>query len=479
MLSVIFNKAGVAPVLCASGGNKRLMKPSELDIYNEPEEYASITCPTPSPAFLYENISAGRKRVTGVFSGLLTTHEKVSNTITTTEGKIKSTYHQTIADPYYLLTPGAIMLATAGGAIVAGRGRKPIQRTLYALLFGVTAASVSKPQRAMDIAATSYYHTASSISQIVNSFSRKPAKTTTERLTKEMVEVKTDEIVEVVLESSAETVAEPVQVAVFEEEIEPTISNVSTETVAADTASESETLQAELKTEAAENIIVAEAPSVVESVPQEEDQPIISNIDAEAEDVTTTVQSETTETESNINVNESVVVVKDVPSQEVASPENTAETVVVNTDEIPVVKTEETPVINMDETPVVITDETPVLNTDETPVVNTDETPVVNTDEVPIVNTVNILTEEQPYSTTQTELKEVENREIEVTGTETDVAAVEESSLETTTMEIIETVETDVKDVTREIEFDNKTTEIEGDIGQSNPEDADMYSTRS
>ena len=43
---------------------------------------------------------------------------------------------------------------------------RPIRRTLYAALFGISATSVWHPQRTLDIAATGFYHTKSSLSNI-------------------------------------------------------------------------------------------------------------------------------------------------------------------------------------------------------------------------------------------------------------------------------------------------------------------------
>jgi len=183
MLQTIFNQTFFTSTLHASS-QRNLLKPSELDIYTEPPPSDLADLGKPFPEFLYDKIGNGRKSVTGVFKGLLTTHEKVSDTYSSTEGKVINTYNKTLQDPYFLVSPIVIVCAAAGGAIVAGKGKQPIQRSLYSLLFGVTATAVCYPQRAKEIITTSYHHTASSIGQLFSGGGG--GTTTTERVVEEL-----------------------------------------------------------------------------------------------------------------------------------------------------------------------------------------------------------------------------------------------------------------------------------------------------
>jgi len=229
MLSTVLNKGILVSTLHASN-QKQLLKPSELDIYYEPEPTIPAERPSPTPEFLYEYIHAGRESLTNVFSGLLTTHEKISDFYATTKERISSTYNRTLEDPYFLLSPAAIVAATATGAVVAGKGKRPIKRSLYGLLFGTTAAAISYPQRTLEIAETSYYHTASSIAQLF----APSAPTTTERVVeilddKNEPEVVESEIVisEDVTSTEEEEVSSPVNevveeiISVIEDETQP------------------------------------------------------------------------------------------------------------------------------------------------------------------------------------------------------------------------------------------------------------------
>lgn len=188
MLQTIVNKANLIPSVSA-GTEKQLVKPCDLDIYFEAEQPPPKEIPPPSPAFLYENVSAARQRVTGVFSGLLTTHVKISNFFGSLESRIVNVYNSTVADPYFLLTPGVITLATVSGAVVAGRGRRPFKRSLYAIIFGATATSICYPERALDIATTGYYHTTGSVSKLSTLWNERK-QTTTERVVKDITDEK-------------------------------------------------------------------------------------------------------------------------------------------------------------------------------------------------------------------------------------------------------------------------------------------------
>jgi len=174
MLSVISKSY---PTVLHAGTKKHMVKPSELDIYQEHEVIEVVQKP-PYPAIIYENVSAARRSLTGMFSGLLTTHEKISEFFGSLNGKLTNVYTETLQDPYFLLTPGAIATAAVGGALLAGRGRRTIKRSFYAGVFALTATAASYPQRSLDIATTGYYHTSSAISNLVQSWRERSSNVT-------------------------------------------------------------------------------------------------------------------------------------------------------------------------------------------------------------------------------------------------------------------------------------------------------------
>ena len=265
---------------------------------------------------------------------------------------------------------------------------KPVQRSLYSLLFGVTAASVCYPERAVDIVTTGYYHTASSVSQLFTSRD----KTTTERVVEELKEP------EVVLDEAA---------------------------------SEAESV-VDLKPEIIAEEASGEKLEILEDGPvQQEDAPKMEGgADAVLKDCDATLTEVDLKQEGE---SEEASVLKDEVVEE--APSGSSE------------KSEELVVVNIEDAAPVIVGKTATTIPD-TPA-TTEE--VVPTD-LP-----------EPYEPHQTELKEV---------LPSPFGAASVDSAES-------------KDVASEMEFErtedvqSAVLEAGGDLGQSNPEDEDMYSTRS
>lgn len=381
MLSAVFTKASLH-----ASSQQKLLRPQELDIYYEPPATVLENPGKPSPEFLYDNIQSIRKQITGVFSGLLTTHEKVSDTYSNTEGKIQKTYSRVLEDPYFLLKPGAIALAFVGGAAVAGKGRKPIQRSLYSLLFGVTASSVCYPERFVDIATTGYYHTTSSINQLFSS-----GQTTTEKVLEELKEPEVKEEVD-----TGKTV-DSIEVEDVELKEGASLPDVSGEEKSEETLVAKELLAESLQ------VVEDAAVPVVESEKIDQEKPIATEIIDEKSPDTSVVEK--AESGSVTQGEEGFVIVNvedSEPSAENENADNTADVV-----------------------------------------------PNIVPDAVEVT--------QEPYDSNQDELKEVLPSPFEAS---------------------------ENKDVKTEIEFERAddiaaSVEAEGDPGQSNPEDVDMYSTRS
>lgn len=260
-----------------AGNEKKLIKPSELDIYYEPELIEIVPRNPPYPAIIYENVSAARTRITGVFSGLLTTHEKVSSFFGSLESRITNVYTETLEDPSFLLTPSVIITATIGGALFAGRGKRPFTRSLYAGLFGTTALAVTYPQRSLEIAATGYYHTSASLSNLVQLWKKRSANITEKVMTK-LENVPVENIEEnVVLTESNVVLSETV--AADDENVDTVVSSSDAAVVEKPVITSSETTVVE------DTVITSSETTVVEGTnennvqpPQEELKVVIEEI---------------------------------------------------------------------------------------------------------------------------------------------------------------------------------------------------------
>lgn len=175
---------GKMNILLASS-ERQFINPSELDIYHEPEESVRIiTDKDLYPTLFHENVASARKYLTQMFSGLLSTHEKVLSLFSYAEDRLTGVCNEALNDPYSMLIPGSITLATIGGAVIAGKGKRPVRRILYAGFFGTTAYCVTHPQRTLDIATTGYYHTTGSLANL-SSYFTSSEETITEKVENE------------------------------------------------------------------------------------------------------------------------------------------------------------------------------------------------------------------------------------------------------------------------------------------------------
>jgi len=325
MLSAGKNVCGSQYLLASS--ERHLVKPSELDIYYEPEEVVKeINSGNSHPTLFHENVSSARKKLTKAFSGLLTTHEKVSSLFTYAELQITGIYNEALQDPYSLLVPGSITMATVGGVLVAGKGKKPLSRVFYGALFGATATAVTHPHRSLEIATTGYYHTTGSLSHLKNYFATKE-ETITEKVENEIkindTELETNEIISEVVVNDTETLAvdntSEINKGVVVETIENTeadklieefvvVDSESVSSVTSDIAdTREEVLNPSENVTSIDDVATVENTSVETSLPVQEDllvikyDEIVNKEESHHVESDSTVESETIEDKSIVN----------------------------------------------------------------------------------------------------------------------------------------------------------------------------------
>lgn len=315
MLSAGKSVCGSHYLLAAS--ERHLVKPSELDIYYEPEEVVKeINSGNNHPTLFHENVSSARKKLTKAFSGLLTTHEKVSSLFTYAELQITGIYNEALQDPYSLLVPGSITMATVGGVLVAGKGKKPLSRIFYGALFGATATAVTHPHRSLEIATTGYYHTSGLLSHLKNYFATKE-ETITEKVENE-IKINNTEL------ESNEVISEVV------------VKVADTETPASDNTSE---INEDIVVETIEN---TEADKVIEEFFVVESESV-SSVTSDIAGTTEEVLIDTSVVENESNPSENVTSIDDVTTAENTS----VETSIPVQEELLMIKVDE--IVNKDE----------------------------------------------------------------------------------------------------------------------------------
>ena len=138
----------------------RRVRPSDLDIYNEPDfaskEERAISELRP-PHLILTYVSAVRKRVWKFKDVTLKTYDRAEGAFASIRHGILDAYEKARSDPLSMLRPGCIAFGVLAGAVVHGRGRKPILRLTTATVAGTLVASVAYPDKAMETTKQIYY----------------------------------------------------------------------------------------------------------------------------------------------------------------------------------------------------------------------------------------------------------------------------------------------------------------------------------
>lgn len=147
----------------SGGGNGKSwrVRPVDLDIYNEPDLASQEQQAIPElrpPQVILTNVSAVRKRVWKFKDVALSTYERVESTVTSGKQSVVDAYEIAKSDPLSMLRPACIGTAVLAGAVVHGRGRKPVLRLTTATVAGTLVASVAYPDRALKAAKQIYYN---------------------------------------------------------------------------------------------------------------------------------------------------------------------------------------------------------------------------------------------------------------------------------------------------------------------------------
>jgi len=146
-----------------SDGNvkSRLVKPDDLDIYYEPDfvlQDSQVSSELQPPQILLTYVSAIRKRMWRFKDVTLDTYNRAENALASVKYRAVDVYNTAKTNPLSMLRPGCIAAAAVTGAIVHGRGRKPVLRLTTATIAGTLVASVAYPDKALNTAKKIYYN---------------------------------------------------------------------------------------------------------------------------------------------------------------------------------------------------------------------------------------------------------------------------------------------------------------------------------
>ena len=145
----------------AESAQSRLVKPDDLDIYYEPDfvlQESQATSELQPPQVLLTYVSAVRKRIWRFKDVTLDSYNKAENALASVRHGAVDVYNTAKTNPLSMLRPGCIAAAAVTGAIVHGRGRKPVLRLTTATIAGTLVASVAYPDKAVNTAKKIYYN---------------------------------------------------------------------------------------------------------------------------------------------------------------------------------------------------------------------------------------------------------------------------------------------------------------------------------
>lgn len=145
-------------VEAAEDGNfkPKLMKPSNLDVYWEPDEPVYATTSNQESALL-KQVRKGRQFIWQFSGGASSAYTNATQSISKTAAAVENAYDSAVKDPLTLIQPASISAAVFVGALLPGRGRRPFMRLFGASVLGTTATAVSYPKKASEVSISAFH----------------------------------------------------------------------------------------------------------------------------------------------------------------------------------------------------------------------------------------------------------------------------------------------------------------------------------
>ncbi|KAL9962062.1 hypothetical protein ACROYT_G031130 [Oculina patagonica] len=197
--------------------------PRELEIYDDPVEASQYKPDEEEITVLEEKVSVVRRSVWGWSSRVKEGVTTVRNTFSSAEDKALEFVELIRTDRQFQIKVGGISAAILSGALLAGKGRRPIRRIFFASVLGTTAAAICYPKQAVDITQTNYQR----LKVFVNEQRRKYSEKQAEKAAKE--ELKTSAVAETqIVEDPGNATVEVIKEEVAESQTE--VSDVQEET---------------------------------------------------------------------------------------------------------------------------------------------------------------------------------------------------------------------------------------------------------
>ncbi|PFX19173.1 Apolipoprotein O-like [Stylophora pistillata] len=128
-----------------------------LEIYDEPVEISKVKPDEEEVSAFEEKVSVARRFVWGWTSTVKDGIDKTRRTFSSVEERSIEFVQLLHTDRQFQMKVGGITAAVFGGALLAGRGRRPIRRLFFSSVLGTTAAAICYPNEAVLISQKNYH----------------------------------------------------------------------------------------------------------------------------------------------------------------------------------------------------------------------------------------------------------------------------------------------------------------------------------
>nr|XP_058973320.1 uncharacterized protein LOC131799637 [Pocillopora verrucosa] len=175
--------------------------PRELEIYDEPVEISQVKPDEDKVSAFEEKVSIARRFVWGWTSKVKNSVEETRRTFSSVEERSLEFVQLLHTDRQFQMKVGGITASVLAGALLAGRGRRPIRRIFFSSVLGTTAAAICYPKEAVLITQTNYHRLKTFVIEQWEEHNKRQA----ERAVKEELKTSVDETKTSTAEVKAET----------------------------------------------------------------------------------------------------------------------------------------------------------------------------------------------------------------------------------------------------------------------------------
>lgn len=154
----------LTPAVCADSGEKdvspptsRMVRPSDLPIYEDPEEVLDFEYHGKERTFLEENVGVVRKEIEGVLGATRSVRERAVEIYETSKAHTMATVDYITDEENILPRAGAITVGGLAGLVIGARKKGGFfKKVLYTSTGIVSAASLCYPRQAYQISQNMY-----------------------------------------------------------------------------------------------------------------------------------------------------------------------------------------------------------------------------------------------------------------------------------------------------------------------------------